>query len=488
MRRWITGYFIIFLMVFVLGCAASKETQLQQVAKDWCATISASQIIPVYPPTQDIQVGDVFLVQSPVDDQRNEYFKKGFLPMDNHICRLAPSKFKEFYQDSFAGTAAGGLDLPKQWLNDSWADAPLAYFPTYSFSSNKGGGFNLAIPIEGIPVSLSLMGATAGSGTVTITDARTYGIDIMSLYNDISNWADGKRDFLAMYGRNDKVNYLRVINRVYLAGGLDVYVANSNSFGGSGSAGVAKDVNLPNLSNSTSTVTNTLKNYSTLNNFINTSIQSGSKGLTSSTTGAIAGATGGVGGSLKILLASSRSVTMHEKFAKPIVLGYLAFDMPIERDGSLGFPIPTYSILNNLTMSLPEAEKTFYYARLGFMYDNLKDKVAGGDRGAKDIQEEVDKIAASLPDKYPVTIYANNGGSLTTIKAKDASVAKSNFLDYLHFMNDLDASRKAVESMDSLSKAQREELKEIIDNYEKYFEVLRKNSTPIRNAYYYTAP
>ncbi len=46
------------------GCATQKMSgdQLARVAKDWSLGIRASQIIPVYPLTEDLQPGDVFLV------------------------------------------------------------------------------------------------------------------------------------------------------------------------------------------------------------------------------------------------------------------------------------------------------------------------------------------------------------------------------------------------------------------------------------------
>ena len=48
------------------GCASS-ESQVQKAARDWCMTIRGSQVVPVYPLTEDIQPGDIFLVQVPVD-------------------------------------------------------------------------------------------------------------------------------------------------------------------------------------------------------------------------------------------------------------------------------------------------------------------------------------------------------------------------------------------------------------------------------------
>jgi hypothetical protein len=40
----------------------------------------------------------------------------------------------------------------------SWSQAPRAAFPTYSFSVRRGHGLGLALPIQSVPVALSLLG------------------------------------------------------------------------------------------------------------------------------------------------------------------------------------------------------------------------------------------------------------------------------------------------------------------------------------------
>jgi hypothetical protein len=45
------------------------------------------------------------------------------------------------------------------------------------------------------------------------------------------------------------------------------------------------------------------------------------------------------------LLLPANSVSLVETFARPLVIGYLGFDMPILDNGDLGPPIPTHAIL-----------------------------------------------------------------------------------------------------------------------------------------------
>src|SRR5580704_15318052 len=101
-------------VVPVGGCCTSKQCQLEHVAKDWCMTIRASQVIPVYPLTEDIQPGDLFLVQIPID---KEYSQKGFLPLDQHIARLNPVGYTNFYDHSFLSVTGNSITLPRDWAH-----------------------------------------------------------------------------------------------------------------------------------------------------------------------------------------------------------------------------------------------------------------------------------------------------------------------------------------------------------------------------------
>ena len=61
-----TVVLFIGLSVGLLCGCRTTESQLARVAKDWCLTIRSSQVLPVYPLTEDLQPGDVFAVQTPL--------------------------------------------------------------------------------------------------------------------------------------------------------------------------------------------------------------------------------------------------------------------------------------------------------------------------------------------------------------------------------------------------------------------------------------
>jgi hypothetical protein len=234
------GVLLVFLVLAISGCAHKiAEKKLEDVAKDWCETIRASQLISVYPLTEDLQPGDIFLVQLPVDFQQEAYKRKGFLPLDNLVHRMHPARYKEFYSKSF-GVGDQQKPVPGYWLapgaNPNWSQAPSAKFPTYSFSARSGGGFSLAIPVQGVPIGLSLMGGDAAEGTITIAEAYTYGVDAKSLYDQVKKWAEedkSVKEFLKDLGRTElNQNYLRIVTRVYLTGKLNISLQSSGQMAG----------------------------------------------------------------------------------------------------------------------------------------------------------------------------------------------------------------------------------------------------------------
>jgi hypothetical protein len=351
MNKIVTYLLTAFLLLLLgNGCCTSKECQLESVAKDWCMTIRASQVIPVYPLTEDIQPGDIFLTQTTIDQQQSEYKNKGFLRLDHHVARLNPGGYTNFYGNSFLSAANGTVKLPAGWERpadtnlQAWQPAPHAGFPTYSFSVRHGEGINLAVPVDGVPVGLSLLNSDAASGAVTLDKAQTLGVDTISLWRELQTWAATNADFLSLFsGTNGEPNYLRVVSRIYVVGQVDVSLSDTSSQSGGLDVGAAKPVNLlvPQLSsNQTNTTATTTQNY--------TNASSVMQSLLTNIIQAVASNNVLPGGSLRLAGASSRTVALQETFNPPLVIGYLGFDCAIEDGGVLGPPIPTVSRLSKI--------------------------------------------------------------------------------------------------------------------------------------------
>ena len=405
--------FLVLSILILVGCSTTKQrTELQHIAKDWCMVIRASQIIPVYPLTEDLHVGDIFLVQRTVDEQHQEYEQRGFLPLDNLIYRMDPTGFYQFYDLSFAH-GEPEIELPADWLGSgqdiSWKEAPKASFPTYSFAVKSGGGINIGVPVQGVPIGLSLLGSDAAQGTITIGDGKTYGLDTITLYQDnLLPWERLHHDFLLNFASKDgKKNYIRVISRVYLMGRMNVTLTTSGAQSAGLTVGAPKPVELLTIKAAktesgveAATVENYTESLTKLNTYIN-------KVLTES-----AGKNASAmlpGGTVKIVAASSRGVSMDETFRRPLVIGYLGFDMAIGPDGMLGPPIPTHAVLNQqIQPPIQTAPKLqlFGDARLVFTYNIIRVQGNAGNEYAILLRNDLDSLGAIVPELYPVPIFS----------------------------------------------------------------------------------
>jgi hypothetical protein len=427
----------------------SRNTQLENVAKDWSFVIRASQVMPVYPMTEDLFPGDVFLVQTPITEQQNTWNEKGYLPLDNHVARLVPDGYEPFYENSF-GLKKGDYP-PKLWLSPTdaskaWTAAPRAAFPTYSFEAKSGSGLNAALPIHGIPVGLSLLGAKSATGSVTLADARTYGTEIASLVPQVQKWADEHRAFLSDFAPSEKrVNYLRVVNRIYLIGRVAVSIDNSESFDAGAKAGIAPPVELlipgrsdapatdasaqpstsgqPPSSSATgaqpavatlpaapatsSTQTTVAPNQATAQYNANVRALNDALNATYASTSPLQ-----IGATFKFTAASARSVSLTETFPRPLIIGYLGFDVAIGEHGDLGPPIPTYAVVSygaEPRVVSTNRGQLIANSRMQTAAHALKEMAKGGDARAKELVRELDALSARVPPLLPCNFYGGDG-------------------------------------------------------------------------------
>jgi hypothetical protein len=335
----------VLVLLFALqgsACTLNRANQLERVAKDWCLTIRASQVLPVYPLSEDVQPGDTFLVQTPLSQQTEIYEEKGFLPLDQLVVRLPGLDYSEFYRDAYwKGTYSSIAHERPGWSRQNTTQehvkAPRAAFPTYNFSVQRGIGLQVAIPIQGIPAAMGLMGASRATGTVTLEDAYTYGIQGETLMRRLVKWwssaADVRTTLKGIAGQTEKSIYLRVVSRVYLSNSVVVSLTNLDTVSAGADVGAAPKLSLPDLSAAEpEKVEASVKAYhkalNGLSNLMNTA-------------GSLV-----PGGALRFANASQRSVTMVQRFDRPLVIGYRGFDVQVMKDGSLSAPIPSFSVVS----------------------------------------------------------------------------------------------------------------------------------------------
>lgn len=450
---------VLTILFFSIGCAtALRNKELEKVAKDWALVIRASQVIPVYPLTEDIQPGDVLLVSTPIEEQVKLYKEKGFLPLDQHLIRLYPKDYFDFYKARY-GIANPNIIPPAQWQTatgnnkHNWGIAPLAAFPTYQFEVRTGSGLNLAIPIQGVPFAMGLMNSGRASGTVTIADAYTFGLDNAHLEDMVQEWAKKNMKRLRTYEPTDPKDnktyyFLRVISRVYLTGSVNVTLNNDEATSAEVAAGADRPVKLMGIKEGA-----TVDNYNTALTSINNLLKDQLPGIKA-----------------KIATASSRSITLVQDFDRPLVIGYVGFDMPILTGGRLGAPISTLAQLTE-TITLPpsQMEDTYVYRLAAISHINraLRKIAESGNEGAKDIILNLDKLSRHLPDYYPFTVYLQTSqNSIEPIQKIGYPIEKQRgFEAVVDYQGNADTSHELLAKYLSTAPQATDDQKKIVNEY-----------------------
>jgi hypothetical protein len=319
------------------------QSERESVAKDWLLTIRASQVIPIYPLSEDVQPGDVYLVTETVDEQHDAWRRSGYVPLPIHLDRITLTGYRKMYADSFGELAS--RTIPRALVEPSgdergWDAAPIVGFPAYSFTVGREAGASVSLPVSGVPVGLGFLGADSATGTVTLADARTFGVDLASLRADVNNWAakSETRELLAHFasqggsdGRKGSgpPRFIRVINRVFAVKTIDVSLSSGANSGVSATVGAGAPA-APGVTRAVGEEAG----YAVTLDQLNRSAE-----LFSGERSALPG------GALRFTGFSQSSVSMRETFDSPIVIGYHAFDFRVRETGELGPPVPTLSVV-----------------------------------------------------------------------------------------------------------------------------------------------
>ena len=154
------------------------------------------------------------------------------------------------------------------------------------------------------------------------------------------------------------------------------------------------------------------------------------------------------GANIKVATATSRLVTLTEEFERPLVIGYVGFDMPILKAGRLGAPISTLAQLTGrrIVAASWSGDNVYRLAALSHMYEALN--TISGDE-ADSVREKLDRLVSVLPDRYPFSLYEYI--SPTQINSDEevmigAKVKVENFQSVVNFLG---CAQTTIETLES---------------------------------------
>lgn len=423
--------FVVAGAALALAGCMSAEKELGAVAKRWSMTIRASQVLPVYPISEDLQPGDVFLVTTPLESEVETWNEKGFLPLPMQVVRLEGLDFRAFYAAGYWEADYAGVPHPR--ATDGAVGAPRAAFPSYDFEIERGSGLELALPVSGVPVGLGLMQADSAMGSLVIRDAFTYGVSMELAWARLSAWAGQPKVQGALAGlaatHGDEL-FLRVVNRVYLARGVSISLRNSGAVSAGVDVAEPKEIELLQTADRSST-----ENQAA-------AMQTLSAALTDALPG----------GSLRVAQASRSAVTLDETFDRPLAIGYVGFDVPVLRTGQLGAPRATLQRLSGgaqpvIAGELGGLDRELYFRELELEQIVRADPLNANDPNPAGAVNAVRYAAVRLPESDFGGVATEAAALLTAedgVDEAEATAVLGSFMDAVGpYARGDEAARKA---------------------------------------------
>lgn len=186
--------------IIATGCATNYSKQRNKVYQDWSRSFSELGIFPVFPPREDVVVGDVWALPLHPYSAASIEFAGGLGKTGIWLDRLATdgqveTALTQQYTNSFypADTSLGGNTNMVQmatWTNPSpdniFKNLNLrrtrqVAFPEFSFSGIDQGALSALIPIEAFQASFGINHSQISSVTVKIPSAESYGLPLFEV-------------------------------------------------------------------------------------------------------------------------------------------------------------------------------------------------------------------------------------------------------------------------------------------------------------------
>jgi hypothetical protein len=314
------------LLLLVSGCISSRERgdALADTGKQYCQSIRALNIFPVYPLNADLQVGDVFLVDQPIENETKIWNEKGFLPLPALFDRLDISNDtwkKHYVPATFANIPSA---IPGQ------TPAPGASFPEISIDLGRSGGIGAGMPIQGVAVSAQALGTDRVHLALKIGDAFNCGLPEARLMQLVHDWRERNVDRLRRLAPTPELDtdganyhmhyrYLRVVSRVFYAKKITAGLTTERKAAGGFGVGNPPELKVPPATQPAEGLAINLH-----------------KPSTAPIGGAKTGLPLDVGATAQAELYRGTHVVINEEFETPRAVGLTAIDIPILYNGELG--------------------------------------------------------------------------------------------------------------------------------------------------------
>ncbi len=460
MHRITASLIACFLLSFLVGCPGPGTHDPGYVAKEWSTTIREFGIVPVFPPREDLAVGDIYLSPTPPDDAMEmrvvRHSPGQFLPIPVLVASMeVRQELDNYYKDriSFPPTPGTPSTQPAAilqphgtgsiFLSGDNTRLRLGGFPEFFSAQISRGGVDGMIPTEAVNIAFGAFASANKQVRVSVPMVESYGLPAADLLQKLSFEDCHKTISIPVTGGktiklkgsdiqllfagqkyppgNDTVaGYLRLITEVYATRAIDVSVQAEN--GGSGGANLAPTTKLlnklPGFSAATqpASATHPAKGVaatepanfdaptpqqvaSTLNNQLNESLQAALPGV-----------------SVKFLSVTAYGVSMRRTYERPVVIGYRAILLAVKKDQVIEVAGVSSSVIpvNTLTSTQQLA-----------LEKELSDELTAGLRPKFGDQASATVLITPGVDSVPTKVHATIVGVPDPQKQAAAEEARS---------------------------------------------------------------
>ena len=223
-------------LFLISSCATNKP-----VAKNWGERLREYQIVPIFPPREDVYIGDVYVASV---EKQSQPINQKFLPFGLLITTLnLKNEISEFYQNrpSFKiPTTSDGqgnsYKVDNIYLSNDLTKLKRVIFPNFLKSSISDSGLGASIPGETIAAVFGFQAKEMESASISVPDALSYAIPA-TIVNQKMLLACKDKDFISLASGENSEIY--AITEVYYATKMKITINQKASSGVRGEAVVA---------------------------------------------------------------------------------------------------------------------------------------------------------------------------------------------------------------------------------------------------------
>ena len=182
----------ILLLVLGTGLTGCASTPPGYVAREWSKAMRELGITPVFPPREDLQVGDIYMSPSTPEREAVLLDETGFVPLGLWVGTVVlDDPLDEFYsaRASFPLTPATGTSQPTAPDEDNIFRSGdtrrlrIVGFPMFMSATFNQGSLSGLVPTEAVSVAFGASLFGSKTINVSVPRAESYGLPAANLYN-----------------------------------------------------------------------------------------------------------------------------------------------------------------------------------------------------------------------------------------------------------------------------------------------------------------